>query len=121
MTWDDVVALGRELPELEVATSYGTPALKVRGKLVTRLRPGDDSLVLPDVPIEEREMLIEADPRIFHVTPHYDGYAIVLARLAALAPETLLPFLQRRWRAVAPKRLVARFDAAHESHRDGQL
>ena len=104
MTWDDVVALGRELPEVEVSTSYGTPALKVRGKLLTRIRPEDDSLVLPDVPVDEREVLIYADPRTFHVTPHYLGYAIVLARLAALEPAILLPFLQGRWRAVAPKR-----------------
>ncbi|WP_375462025.1 MmcQ/YjbR family DNA-binding protein [uncultured Enterovirga sp.] len=111
MTWDDVVALARTLPEVEVSTSYGTPALKVRGKLLTRLRPEDDSLVLPDVPLEEREMLIAADPVVFHVTPHYDGYAIVLARLSALKAATLTPFLERRWRAVGPKQLVAGFDA----------
>ncbi len=46
MTWDEVVAVGQELPGIEVSTSYGTPALKVRGKLVTRLRTEDDSLVL---------------------------------------------------------------------------
>ncbi|WP_375458940.1 hypothetical protein [uncultured Enterovirga sp.] len=73
MTSDDLVALARTLPEVEVSTSFGTPALKVRGKLLTRLRPEDDSLVLPDVPVEEREMLIAADPGVFHVTPHYDG------------------------------------------------
>ena len=111
MTWDDVAALGRQLPGVEVSTSYGTPALKVRGKLLTRLRPEDNSLVLPDVPIDEREMLIEADPETFHVTPHYYGYQMVLARLGTLEPERLLPFLERRWRAVAPKRLVASFDA----------
>ncbi|MER2269126.1 MmcQ/YjbR family DNA-binding protein [Methylobacterium oxalidis] len=120
MTWDEVVALGCGLPGVEVSTSYGTPALKVRGKLVTRLRPEDDSLVLPDVPVEEREMLIDADPRIFHVTPHYDGYAIVLARLAVLEPATLIPFLRRRWRAVAPKRLVVQFEAPHGTQLDRQ-
>lgn len=111
MTWDDVVALTRALPEVEISTSYGTPALKVRGKLLTRLRPEDDSLVLPDVPVEEREMLIEADPDTFHVTPHYDGYAMVLARLGSLDAARLRPFLERRWRAVAPEKLVAGFDA----------
>jgi len=114
MTWDDVVSLGHKLPEVEVATSYGTPALKVRGKLLTRLRPEDDSLVLPDVPLDEREMLIEADPATFHTTPHYDGYAIVLARLDALEPARLMPFLERRWLTVAPRRLVAGLDASRE-------
>jgi hypothetical protein len=112
MTWEDVVALGRRLPEVEVATSYGTPALKVRRKLLTRLRREDDSLVLPGVGADERDMLIEADPRVFHTTPHYEGYPSVLARLGPLAPAQLSPFLLRRWRAIAPRRYVAGFDAA---------
>ena len=108
MTWEDVVALARQMPDVEVSTSYGTPALKVRGKLLTRLRPEDDSLVLPDVPVDEREMLIEADPGTFHVTAHYDGYATVLARLGSLDAARLMPFLERRWRAVAPRREIKR-------------
>ncbi|MDN3572191.1 MmcQ/YjbR family DNA-binding protein [Methylobacterium longum] len=95
-------------------TSYGTPALKVRGKLLTRLRPEDDSLVLPDVPLDERDMLIDADPGTFHTTPHYDGYPIVLARLDALEPARLMPFLERRWRGVAPRRLVIDLDASRD-------
>lgn len=96
---------------MEASTSYGTPALKVRGRLVTRLRAEDDSLVLLSVPPDEREMLMEMDSRVFHITPHYQGYPTVLARLAPLEPERLGPFLVRRWREVAPKRIVARFEA----------
>lgn len=76
--------------------------LKIRGKLLTRLRSEDDSLVLPDVPLDERDMLIDADPGAFHTTPHYDGYPIVLARLDALEPARLMPFLERRWRRSRP-------------------
>jgi hypothetical protein len=115
LTWNDVVKLGSELPEVAVSTSYGTPALKVRNKLLTRLRPEDDSLVLLDVPVEEREMLIEMNPRIFHTTPHYDGYPTVLARLSAIEPETLRTFLERRWRNVAPKRAVKQRDGDAEA------
>ena len=115
MNWEEVVEVGRELPSTEASTSYGTPALKAKGKLLTRLRPEDGSLVLLGVPPEEREMLIEADPDVFHVTPHYDGYQAVLARLDALDRDRQRAFLLRRWREVAPRRLVAGFDqdAAH--------
>ena len=65
MTWDDVLVLGLRLPGMEASTSYGTPALKVRGRLVTRLRTEDDSLVLHSVPPDERDMLMEMDPRVF--------------------------------------------------------
>lgn len=104
MTWDEVVALGATLQNVTVSTSYGTPALKVRGKLLTRLRPEDDSLVLLDVPNDERDMLMAAEPDIFHTTSHYDGYPTVLVRLATVDAPTLLDFLTRRWRNVAPKR-----------------
>ena len=80
--------------------------------LFDRLRREDDSLVLPGVGADERDMLIEADPRVFHTTPHYEGYSSVLARLGPLAPAQLSPFLLRRWRAIAPRRYVAGFDAA---------
>jgi hypothetical protein len=104
MTWDEVVALGATLQNVTVSTSYGTPALKVRGKLLTRLRPEDDSLVLLDVPNDERDMLIAAEPGIFHTTPHYDGYPAVLVRLSTVDAPTLLGFLTRRWRTLSPKR-----------------
>jgi hypothetical protein len=40
MTYDEVVKLALSLPGVEEGTSYGTPALKVRGTLLTRLRRG---------------------------------------------------------------------------------
>jgi hypothetical protein len=101
-----VIQLGKELPEVEVSTSYGTPALKLRGKLLTRLRPEDDSLVLLDVPTDERSMLIEADPSVFHTTPHYAGYPAVLVYLATVDEARLKQFLKRRWRNIAPKSLA---------------
>ena len=105
MTWDDVVTLASELPGVEVSTCYGTPALRVKGKLLTRLRPEDSSLVLLDVPVDEKEMLIEMRPDSFHTTPHYDGYPAVLARLEAVEPPVVRRFLERRWHRVAPKAL----------------
>ena len=111
MTWDDVLAIGLKLPGMEASIAYGTPALKARGKLVTRLRIEDVSLVLLSVPSDERAMLIEADPAVFHTTPHYADYPTVLARLAPLAAAQLWPFLIRRWREITPKRIVMEFDA----------
>jgi hypothetical protein len=110
MTWDEVIAIALELPGVEVSTSYGTPSLKVKGKFLTRLRSEDDSIVLVDVPFDERDLLIEAEPQTFHTTPHYDGYPTVLARLAAVDAVTVRRMLERRWRHVAPKRMVQAYD-----------
>ena len=110
MIWDEVVAIGLALPEVEVSTSYGTPALKIRGKFLTRLRTEDDSLVLLEVGFDEREVLMEAEPQTFHITPHYKDYSAVLVRLAPVEAGTVSRLLERRWRAVAPKRALKAWD-----------
>jgi hypothetical protein len=112
MTWDELRQIALSFPLVEEATSYGTPSFKVKGKFLTRLRPEDDSLVLVDVPIDERDMLIEADPAVYHTTPHYKDYPAVLARMETIHPGSLRAFLERRWRNVAPKAAVKAFDAA---------
>ncbi|MGC1301881.1 MAG: MmcQ/YjbR family DNA-binding protein [Caulobacteraceae bacterium] len=111
MTWDEVIAIASELPDVEVSTAYGTPALKTHGKFLTRLRSEDDSLVFVDVPMDERDLLIEADPCVFHITPHYQGYPSVLARLDMVDAITVRRMIERRWRNVAPRRVVKAYDA----------
>jgi hypothetical protein len=86
----------------------------VRGKFLTRLRLEDDSLVFMEVGFDERELLLEADPQTFHLTPHYAPYPTVLARLLHLDEATVRRFLERRWRKVAPKGLVKDFDGRTE-------
>lgn len=112
MTFDDVCALASAWPGVERSTSYGTPALKVKGKLLTRLREDGETLVVLGVGLDEREMLIEAEPEVFHITPHYRDWPTVLMHLAKADPRAVEALLLRRWRAVAPKRLVKEFDAA---------
>jgi hypothetical protein len=111
MTWEDLRAIALAFPGVEEGTSYGTPAFKVNGKFLTRLRSEDDSVVLVDVGFDEREMLMEAEPQTFHITPHYQNYPSVLARLASVDPGTLRNLFERRWRNVAPKKLVKAYDA----------
>lgn len=110
MTFDEVAALVADLPGVERSTSYGTPSLKVKGKFLTRYRAEDDSVVLTGVPFDEREMLMEAEPATFFITPHYSDYPSVLARLSSVHPGSLRQLLERRWREVAPKTLVKAWD-----------
>jgi len=63
VTFDDVRQFALTWPEVEDGTSYGTPALKVRKKMLARLKEDGDSLVMPDVPIDERAMLVESQPQ----------------------------------------------------------
>jgi hypothetical protein len=103
MTFDEVRKIALAWPEVEDGTSYGTPALKVRKKLLVRLREDGDSLVMPGVPQDERDMLVESAPKVFYFTDHYRDYPMVLIRLSKAKRATVEPLLLRRWRALAPK------------------
>ena len=111
MTEEDVRALALSLPEVEETISYGKPAFKAFGKFLTRVRKEDNSIVLVGVDFDEREMLMEAEPGIFHITAHYKDYPSVLARLETVDPGTVKSFLERRWRQCAPKKFLKEFDA----------
>jgi hypothetical protein len=110
-TWEDVVAIGTRFPGVETGTSFGTPALRVRDKLLCRLRTGPDALVLRVSDMGEREALLQGQPEAFFSTPHYDGYPFVLVRLDRVDPVELAELIEEAWRIRAPKRLVAQYDA----------
>ncbi len=111
MTFDDVRKFALTWPEVEDGTSYGTPALKVRKKMLARLIEDGDSLVMPGVPQDERDMLVESQPRVFYFTDHYRDYPMVLIRLSKARRGHVEPLLRRRWRALASKAAVKTFDA----------
>jgi hypothetical protein len=110
MTEQEMRELCLSFPEVTEGTSYGRPSFLVNKKFLTRLRQEDNSLVLLEIPFDEREMLMEAEPSTFHITPHYRDYPTVLARLESIDPGSLRNFLERRWRKVAPKKLVKAWD-----------
>lgn len=111
-SWDDVVEIGTRFADVEVSTSYGTPALKVRKKLLCRMRTDPDALVLRVIDMGEREALLQGQPEVFFTTPHYDGYLYVLVSLEKADPVELEELIEEAWRLRAPKRLVAEYDAS---------
>jgi hypothetical protein len=114
-TWDDVVEIGTGFPGVEIATSYGTPALKVRGKGMCRLRTDPDALVVRVIDLGDREALLRGEPEVFFTTPHYDGYPYVLVRLDVVDRRQLAELLEDAWRIRAPKRVVAEYDGGQRN------
>lgn len=92
---------------VEKGSSYGKPAFLLAKKFFTRLREEDGSAVLFVGSFDEREMLMEVEPEIFHVTSHYKDYPMVLARLAKADEKTLRGLLHQHWLRTAPKKLIA--------------
>jgi hypothetical protein len=105
-TWATVKSLGLALPGAEESTSYGTPAIKVKGKLMVRLlESGVDVAVRAGM--EERAALVSGAPDVFEVTPHYESYPWVVVHLAAIDRGLLKDVLAEAWQMVAPKSLLA--------------
>lgn len=110
-TLEDVRRLVAELPETEEKPSYGTPGFRVRKKLIARARDDGATLVMR-IDYGEREALMAMEPDTFFITPHYREYPFVLIRLATVDPEELRALIVDAWRTLAPKRVVAAYDAA---------
>ena len=123
-TWDDVRRIALGLPETsEHAPAGGVPGWRVRDKLFAWERPlrrsdlealGDTA---PDGPIlaawvpdpGAKEALLAEDPAVYFTTPHFDGYAIILARLDRVPPAELAELLVEAWLRRAPKRLATAY------------
>lgn len=107
MTWKQLCELGLKLPDVEEGTSYRTPALKCRGKLIARLKEDGASVVLAVESVDEQQFLLQAKPDVYFLTPHYEGYPLVLAHLSALSAPTVRTQLESACARVAPKRKPA--------------
>jgi hypothetical protein len=109
-TFDDLREIARTLPGVVDGTSYGTPALKVGGKLIARLHQSMDCVVLR-CDLLDREILMQSAPDAFFITDHYRDYPWILVRLGVVERGAIPDLIERAWRLVASKTLVKKYDA----------
>lgn len=87
MNFEAVRALRREFPDLAESTMYGSPALKLGGRLVACLaihRSAEPGSLVVRTDFEQRAALLSDDPETYYVTDHYEKHPVVLVRLARL-------------------------------------
>jgi hypothetical protein len=85
---------------------YGSPALKVGGKMFACLaihRSADPDTLAVRVDFDQRDELIASDPKTYYLTDHYVNYPVVLVRLARVHPDALRDLLQIGWRFMSAK------------------
>ncbi len=93
--------LGLALPDVEEGTVYGSPALKVRGKMFACIainRSAEPDSLIACVGVDERERLIAEEPTVYYLTDHYVNGPVVLARLGRVDRSALKGLLQTAWR-----------------------
>jgi hypothetical protein len=108
--WDLLTAIGTRFPGVEIATSYGRPALKVAGKFMCSVRQNPDAFVFRVLDVPDQQALVRGQPDVFFTTPHYDGWPYVLVNIDAVEPQQLAELIEDAWRIRASKKLVAAFE-----------
>jgi hypothetical protein len=106
-----VCEIARKLPGVEESSSYGTPALKVKGRFLCRLRSEAEGALAIRCDFLDRQILLQADPEVFFVTDHYLDYPMILVRLDRIRLSALPDLIERAWRMVASPKVVAEHDA----------
>jgi hypothetical protein len=112
--FDTVRKIGLALPGVEESTAFGSPALKVHGKLLACVpshRSAEPGSLVIRVDFDDRAELLAADPDVYYLPDHYVDYSAVLVRLSRVNLDVLRDLLGVAYkfvtRNVAP-RLPAR-------------
>ena len=103
VTFDIVREIGLALPDVEAGTMYGSPALKVRGKLLTCLainKSAEPESLVVAIDFDQRAGLLAEAPETYYVTDHYVDYPVVLVRLSQVRIDQLRDLLGSGWRFV---------------------
>jgi hypothetical protein len=107
ITFDTVKKIGLALPGVEASTTYGQPALKIRGQLLACLpshSSAEPNSLVVRVDFEQRVALLAEASEVYYVTDHYVGYSAVLVRFSRATPEILRDLLAMAHKFVTAKK-----------------
>lgn len=109
--WADAVAYACSLPDVEMASWWGTPCPKINAKGFMSPGREEGSFALA-VTRDEKDMLLETDPGTFWQTDHYRNYPMLLVRCGTDARERIELYIRRAWWDLAkpPQRRTAGMD-----------
>lgn len=102
--FENVEAIARTLPGVEVTTAWGQPALKVRGKMFACLashKSAEPNTLMIKMDFAQRDALVEEEPGTYYLKEHYLGYPCVLVRLSRVHPDALRELILNAHRCVA--------------------
>ena len=105
--WRTVRRIAGGFPEVD-ADLEGRPVWRVRGKAFAwRARERDGSGLAVRVDRDETQLILDGNPDVYYVTPHYNGYPGVIIRISAITRDELFERLEDAWLIQAPKKLAA--------------
>lgn len=102
-----VESIGRALPDVEVTTTWRTPALKVAGRTFVCMashKSAEPNTLAVMMDFADRDALIEDDPATYYLKDHYVNYPCVLVRLSRIRADALRDLVVSAHRYVSGKR-----------------
>ena len=75
---------------------FGRPSVFYGEAFVGRVHDKEEAVALRVGSIEMRDVMLEAEPRLFYITDHYRPWPMLLARLAALDGKSLKSLVTAR-------------------------
>jgi hypothetical protein len=75
---------------------FGKPSVFYGKDFVARVHDKEDAVALRVGTIEMRDVMLEAEPKLFYITDHYKPWPMLLARLGALTAKTLKELVAAR-------------------------
>jgi hypothetical protein len=91
------------IPGTEEVLWFKKPAVFLHGQFLTKVHDKEDAMTLRVSSMEMRDMMLEAEPKLFYITDHYRNYPFILARLTTLTPRILKDLLAGRAAQLAEK------------------
>jgi hypothetical protein len=118
---EDVRRLALSLPHVEEIDSDGFD-FRVGGRgfvwSYPERNPGQRRVIRTDIAVlyvgdeAEKQALLLGEPDLFFTTPAYDGWPLVMVRLAAVDAGRLAELVTDAWRMRAPDTLAGELDEA---------
>lgn len=84
------------IPGTEERLWFREPSVFIHDRFLAKTHKTEEAVTLQVGSMEMRDMMLEAEPKLFYITDHYRNFPFVLIRLSALTKTVLKDILVGR-------------------------
>ena len=84
------------IPGTDERPWFNQPSVFIHDRFLAKTHHKEDAVTLQVGSMEMRDMMLEAEPKLFYITDHYKNWPGLLARLEVLDRATLKGLIQGR-------------------------
>jgi hypothetical protein len=96
------------IPGTDERLWFHKPSVFIHDRFLSKVHDKEDAVTLQVGSMEMRDMMLEAEPKLFYITDHYRKFPFVLIRLSALSKSVLKDILTGRAAQLATMKPIKR-------------